>query len=158
MTTAAACRAQQYPVLKVTRHCLFALACLFFVNASHADGEPLAIIANHSVTTLQLSRSEVRQIFTANKQYWPDGSKITVFVMDPRTSIHKNFCQQKLQMFPYQLERLWNQVTFSGQGSPPVKVSTHAELIQAVKSTPGAIGYAIAGESGDVQTIRVNNS
>lgn len=77
-----------------------------------------------------------------NKQYWPDGSKITVYVLPSDSPLHKSFCREKLQMFPYQLERLWNQSTYSGQGDPPVVVETQEALIQAVSNTPGAIGYA----------------
>lgn len=45
-------------------------------------------------------------------------------------------------MFPYQLERIWNQITYSGQGDSPVIVGSQQALIEAVYDTPGAVGYA----------------
>ena len=114
--------------------------CLLFV--SEAYGKSLTIITNESVTQAVFSQSEVRQIFSARKQFWDDGSKITVFVLDPSSLVHKQFCKQNLNMFPYQLERLWNQITYSGQGDPPLLKNSQEAIIKAVLSTPGAIGYA----------------
>lgn len=123
---------------------------IFMAFAGSVQASSLDIVVNQSVTQTSFSRTEIREIFTASKQYWPDGSKITVFVVEPTSSIHKAFCREKLQMFPYQVERLWNQITFSGQGELPVSVATQAELIQAVLSTPGAIGYAYNNAFNDV--------
>jgi hypothetical protein len=44
-------------------------------------------------------------------------------------------------MYPYQLDRIWNKLTYSGLGVAPITVISAAELIDAVKRTPGAIGY-----------------
>ncbi|MBU3023850.1 hypothetical protein [Aestuariibacter sp. A3R04] len=96
---------------------------------------------NNDVNVTSLMRTEVREIFTARKQYWSGGSKITVFVLDSNTSAHQAFCRQVLNMFPYQLDRLWNQIIYSGQGERPEAVGSESALLQAVASTPGAIGY-----------------
>ncbi|MCW8109944.1 substrate-binding domain-containing protein [Alteromonas ponticola] len=109
---------------------------------SDSFAQTLTIVTHANVSQTAFSQSEIRQIFSARKQFWDDGSKITVFVLDPNTAVHKQFCQQNLNMFPYQLERLWNQITFSGQGDPPLIKHSQDEIIEAVLSTPGAIGYA----------------
>ena len=44
-------------------------------------------------------------------------------------------------MYPYQLDRIWNKLTYSGLGVAPVMVVSPAALIDAVRKTPGAIGY-----------------
>ncbi len=119
--------------------CMMVICSLFSPSVLAAK---LDIIVNQSVNKASFTRTEVREIFTASKQYWGDGSKITVFVVEPSSTIHKAFCREKLQMFPYQVERLWNQITFSGQGELPVRVESQEALIQAVLNTPGAIGYA----------------
>ncbi|NMH59813.1 hypothetical protein [Alteromonas ponticola] len=114
--------------------------CSLIVSGAYA--QTLTIITNPSVTQTTFSQSEIRQIFSARKQFWEDGSKITVFVLAPDSLQHKQFCQQNLNMFPYQLERLWNQITYSGQGDPPLLKNSQDEIIKAVLTTPGAIGYA----------------
>ena len=44
-------------------------------------------------------------------------------------------------MFPYQLDRIWNKLTYSGLGVAPIIVNTPKELLDAIIKTPGAIGY-----------------
>ncbi|MCW8091176.1 hypothetical protein [Alteromonas sp. ASW11-130] len=116
-----------------------------FMFMPHAYGQTLTIVTNESVNQVSFSQSEIRQIFSARKQFWDDGSKITVFVLEPSSMLHKQFCKQNLNMFPYQLERLWHQITYSGQGDPPLIKKSQAAMIEAVLSTPGAIGYAEDG-------------
>ncbi len=118
------------------------LIILLFLFVSGAYGKGLTIITNASVNQTAFSQSEIRQIFSARKQFWNDGTRITVYVMDPNSVQHKQFCKEKLNMFPYQLERLWNQITYSGQGDPPLFLNSQEALINAVLNTPGAIGYA----------------
>ena len=105
-----------------------------------AEEAPIVIV-NESVQNNVLTRSELRQIFTGHLQYWDDGTKIHVFVLGDSQLLHKGFCRENLQMFPYQLSRLWNQLTYSGQGVTPSRVPTQEALIRAVENTAGAIGY-----------------
>ncbi|MBU2979845.1 hypothetical protein [Alteromonas sp. C1M14] len=103
------------------------------------------VILNPELTQTSLSHTEVRQIFSARQQYWSDGTKITVYVLGSNTPTHQVFCREILRIFPYQLERLWNQIIYSGQGDRPVTVDSEAEMIDAVARTPGAVGYAYRG-------------
>ena len=64
-----------------------------------------------------------------------------VFVLPYKSQLHQTFCKESLKIFPYQLEGIWNKLTFSGLGVAPTIVESSAELVLAVKSTPGAIGY-----------------
>lgn len=115
----------------------WSFALLYAAYSVHATD----VIVNESVSAQQLKRSDVREIFSANRQYWADGEKISVYVLAPNSAAHKRFCREILQMFPYQLERLWNQITYSGQGEPPIIVNSEQQLIELVSTTPGAIGY-----------------
>lgn len=114
--------------------------CVYSVHATD-------LIVNQSVEAQNLKRSDVREIFSANRQYWADGEKISVYILAPTSNAHKRFCREILQMFPYQLERLWNQITYSGQGVPPVIVDSESRLIELVGATPGAIGYVSDGST-----------
>lgn len=72
---------------------------------------------------------------------WKDNTPIVVFVLPSQHALHKKFSKNILNVFPYKLERIWNKLTFSGLGVAPIIVQTEKELIQAVSTTPGAIGY-----------------
>ena len=121
------------------------------VNASE-----LYVMVNESVMVAELSRSELRQIFTGQRQYWNNGTKITVFVLEDRDELHKQFCRDILQMFPYQLSRIWDQITYSGQGVTPVRVTSYQALIDALENTEGAIGYVDRNDIVKLRRVEVN--
>ncbi len=72
---------------------------------------------------------------------WSDGQRITVFVLPRHHVLHLQFSKERLEMFPYQLDRIWNKLTYSGLGVAPITIISPEALIDAVKKTPGAIGY-----------------
>ncbi|QPG05722.1 hypothetical protein IT774_16970 [Salinimonas marina] len=115
---------------------------LFLQSPAHAQSNSIRLIFHPDIQQQTLTQGQARQIFSARQQHWEDGSKIHVFVLDTDTAMHQRFCRQILQMFPYQLERIWNQITYSGQGDPPHIIDSPEALIEAVYATPGAVGYA----------------
>jgi hypothetical protein len=44
-------------------------------------------------------------------------------------------------MCPYQLDRIWQKITYSGLGSAPVVLSSEQQMREMVSNTEGAIGY-----------------
>ena len=120
--------------------------CVSKVNASE-----LNVMVNESVMVAEFNRSELRQIFTGQRQYWDNGTKITVFVLQDTDELHRQFCRDILQMFPYQLSRLWDQITYSGQGITPIRVTSYQALVDALENTEGAIGYV---ERTDIVKLR----
>lgn len=123
----------------------FGAASIVICIAFPVMATDVKVILNPELGQSTLSRTQIRQIFSARQQYWSDGTKITVYVLDSNALGHQMFCREILQIFPYQLERLWNQIIYSGQGDRPVTVDSEAEMIDAVARTPGAIGYAYRG-------------
>ena len=121
------------------------------LSVQNAFAANLHVMVNESVMISELNRTDLRQIFTGHRQYWQDGRKISVFVLQDDDVLHKEFCREILHMFPYQLSRLWDQITYSGQGVTPVRVSSYQALIEALESTEGAIGYV---EKNDIVKLR----
>ena len=141
--------------LKKFKFALLIIAALL-LSVHKANASELNVMVNESVMVTELSRSELRQIFTGQRQYWDDGTKITVFVLQDRDELHKQFCRDILQMFPYQLSRLWDQITYSGQGVTPVRVISYQALIDALENTPGAIGYVERTDIVKLRRVEVN--
>lgn len=94
-----------------------------------------------SVNEPLLTTSQLRRIYTMRQIQWADGHRITVYVLPRQHSLHLQFSKEHLQMFPYQLDRIWNKLTYSGLGVAPITVNTPEALLDAVSKTPGAIGY-----------------
>ena len=131
------------------------LSMLFLACSPVALAQQAVVVANASVDTTSLTQSELRQIFTGHKQYWSNGEKIHVVVLEDEHGLHKAFCRETLHMFPYQLSRLWDQLTYSGQGVTPARAASQAKLIELIESTPGAIGYIGNGKVIEAQQIEV---
>lgn len=101
----------------------------------------IEIVTHPQVTESSLTKSQLRRIYTMRQLRWSDHSAISVFVLPSQHELHQRFAKERLQMFPYQLNRIWHKLTYSGLGVAPTIVASEKELIQAIIKTPGAIGY-----------------
>jgi len=103
--------------------------------------QAINVITHKSVSENVIDTKLLRRIYSMRQQRWANNSPIVVFVLPSQHPIHIQFAKETLNIFPYKLDRIWNKLTFSGLGVAPTVVNSQAELIQAVRSTPGAIGY-----------------
>ncbi|MCP4862372.1 MAG: hypothetical protein GY897_00180 [Alteromonas sp.] len=115
----------------------------FWTATARAEtpAQPIAVVVNQSVDITTLTPAQLRMIFAGRTQFWPDGSRIRVFVLPPKSDTHQYFCRQLLNIYPYQLERIWQRVVYSGQGEAPKAVDTAQAMQNIIEQTPGAIGY-----------------
>ncbi|WP_234968920.1 hypothetical protein [Thiomicrospira sp. ALE5] len=89
-----------------------------------------------------LSATELARIYQMRQQVWPSGQTISVYRLPSGHPVHKTFVMEALKMPSEQLDQTWSRLIFSGRGSPPELVRTEEEMVRAVLSTPGAVGYA----------------
>jgi hypothetical protein len=107
----------------------FALALLAPVQAQAGE-----VIAHPSVT---LSASEVRDVFLGERQFVGNLRLVPVDNSAVRSEFLANVLQTDLQKYSSR----WRRKTFrEGLAAPSLKGSD-AEVIEFVRSTPGAIGY-----------------
>ena len=115
------------------------------------------VITNITADTASITTAQLRRIYSMRQVKWANGVPITVFVLSSDNIIHKKFCKETLRLFPYQLDSIWNKLTFSGMGIAPTPVNNMDELIKAVKSTTGAIGYIEnINEVSDVNVLKID--
>ncbi len=118
------------------------LSLLLYVFVFSQSVSALDIIANSSVKANTLTTSQIRRIYSMRQVLWREGFPIIVYVLPSKHKLHQEFSKKILRMFPYQLDRIWNKLTYSGVGVAPIEVDSPQALIDAVMTTPGAIGYA----------------
>jgi ABC-type phosphate transport system substrate-binding protein len=129
------------------------LAMLFGSPASYA----IEVITNITADTASITTTQLRRIYSMRQVKWANGVPITIFVLSSTNITHQKFCKETLRLFPYQLDRIWNKLTFSGMGIAPTMVKSEEELIKAVKSTTGAIGYVEnIDEVSDVNLLKID--
>lgn len=107
-----------------------------------AYAEQSAMMIGHSTTAISdIKRAQARSIFSMRANQWPDGRKITVFVLSDDSELHQDFCRLVLGLLPHQLRRSWDRATYTGRSKPPIMVSSVEQMLRLVAKTPGAIGY-----------------
>jgi hypothetical protein len=120
---------------------LYSLCILLLFSCIYSSAHAVEVITHPTVSEPILTTSQLRRIYTMRQIQWPDGHLITVYVLPRQHVLHLRFSKERLQMFPYQLDRIWNKLTYSGLGVAPIMLNTPEELVDAVRSTPGSIGY-----------------
>jgi hypothetical protein len=99
------------------------------------------VVVNKAVEINELDLSTVRAVFGMRLLEWPNGTRVTPFVMEPDAVLHIRFAKNVLQIFPYQLQQAWDRLVFSGTGQSPQVVGSPLEMRRRVAETPGGIGY-----------------
>ncbi|GAA5132518.1 hypothetical protein [Thalassotalea piscium] len=134
------------------------IVAFIYLSTLSLSLQAVEVIAHPSVNVASLTTSQLRRIYSMRQVKWSNGVPIVVFVLPSKSITHQNFCKESLKVFPYQLDRIWNKLTFSGLGVAPTVVETSTELLLAVKRTPGAIGYieSIIKEE-EINVITINN-
>lgn len=123
--------------------CLLVALLLIFSSAASSQNSDLAVdvIVSPSLATVTLDRSLLRAVFTMRVREWPDGTPIRVFVLPDDNPLSDQFYRQRLGMYSYVLRRAWDRMVFTGTGFAPTVVRSEAEMVERVRSTPGAIGF-----------------
>ena len=110
-----------------------------FVFSPLVHAQVVVTHANNQQT--EVNSHTLRAIFGMRLNEWPDGTPIRVFVLNQSSDAHVKFCKNVLKVFPYQLQRTWNRLVFSGTGQAPIQLDSLEEMKNRIANTPGAIGY-----------------
>lgn len=138
---------------------ILSLVLLLAVGAANGQTSEKAtvVIAHGEVSQQVLTQRQLQRIFMLKQRAWGDGQAISLIVFSSDSQQHSAFLRQHLKMFPYQLEREWNKLIYSGQSAPPVVATDPETMLELVASTPGAIGYLVGTTpSAAVNVIEVN--
>lgn len=100
----------------------------------------LVVIANPNVKAADVSRADLREVFTGASTSLPDGSHV-VPVLQKSGSAHEAFLSDFVGKSDAALNATWRSLVFSGQSSMPKMVDSDAAMVDYVARTPGAIGY-----------------
>ena len=125
-------------IKKIIVAAITASAALLALPAATAD---VYVIAN---SALALNDDEIREVFVGDKQI-AGGTKVVP--MD-NASLQKDFLDKVLKIDAPKYSNIWTKKGFREGLNPPAVKSGDAEVISAVKSTPGAVGYVSSVPAG----------
>jgi ABC-type phosphate transport system substrate-binding protein len=115
---------------------LLAAASIFAV---HAQAQVI-VIANPSVKATEISKSDLRDIFTGNATSLPGGGSVVPILLKAGT-VHEEFLQAYIGKNDTAYRAGWRSLVFSGQASMPKSLESDAAVVEFVAHNQGAIGY-----------------
>lgn len=118
---------------------LIGAACLMMALPSSA-GDVYVIVNNASA----LTSDEIKDVFLGDKQVIGGAKAVPV----DNTAAQKDFFDKVVKVDGAKYASIWTKKSFrDGLNAPAVK-SSDAEVINLVKSTPGAVGYVSSQPAG----------
>ena len=116
---------------------LFVASALVGVTRSQAQ---VLVIANPGVKATEISKSDLKDVFTGNSTSLKDGSHVVPILLKAGTS-HEEFLQVYIGKSDTAYRAGWRSLVFSGQASMPKNLETDAAVVEFVAHSNGAIGY-----------------
>ncbi|NML42146.1 phosphate ABC transporter substrate-binding protein [Ramlibacter sp. G-1-2-2] len=114
-----------------------AVAATAFLMAAQSPAADVYLVANPS---LGLGEDDIRDIYLGDKQL-ANGTRIVPL---DNAALQRDFLEKALKMDGAKYSSIWIKKGFrDGLNAPTVKTGD-AEVLAAVKSNPGAIGYVSA--------------
>jgi hypothetical protein len=139
-------------------------AVLLCLSAGAAAGQgtsgAVAIVVHPQTRLEGLTFKELRAIFRAERQFWPDGSRITLLVRAPVAAERKLVLDQIYRMSEDEFRQYWIAKMFRAEvpAGPKIVYSTDMarELVTAI---PGAITFMPAGLAGNgLKVLRIDGA
>jgi ABC-type phosphate transport system substrate-binding protein len=113
---------------------------LFLFSWAEASFSQVAVIAHKSVSVDTIKKSELLDFYTGDIRKWNDKQPVVILDLKPRGDTKKAF-YKFLGKRPSRMKSIWLKKMLSGEGDPPVFMSSEEEMLKKVASTPGAIGF-----------------
>lgn len=122
---------------------VYLLSVSLQLKAKEAEGyeKYKIIISNQNSFDEQIDRRALRGFFTLKRSVWPSGRAVQIVTLNTDNVLHRDFVENELKLFNYQVKRIWDRQIFSGSALTPIEVNDFNELIKKIASTPNSIGY-----------------
>jgi len=82
----------------------------------------------------------IKNIYLGKEQSFSNGTKVNPVNQDG-TPVVDEFNDKVVGKSSSQLDAYWSKLVFSGEGTPPEKLTDDKSIIEFVAANPGAIGY-----------------
>ena len=135
-------------IMQMRRRLSLALAALLLVAANDARAQAPAgyqVIVNAANPVASVEARDLGRMFRKELTRWKDGSVVQPVDLRTQSPTRAAFTQQVHRRSVSAIAEFWRQQIFSGRNVPPVERASDAEVLEYVRTTPGAVGYVSAG-------------
>ncbi|MEP6729720.1 MAG: hypothetical protein ABJE10_03735 [bacterium] len=101
----------------------------------------VVLIVNAANPVATITRDELSKMFLLRLTRWPNGQHVQPVDGNEMSPVRRHFSDTVLRMDVPSVKSFWQEIVFSGRGTPPPERVSEIEIIGFVKKNPGAIGY-----------------
>ena len=126
---------------------LFALYTLVPAAPRLVDAQNNAIVVivnNATIPVEALTRDQVSKLFLKKVERWDTGTPVAPVDLAPGSEVRDVFSRAIFLKSTSAIKSYWQNQIFSGRGVPPPERDSEAQVLDFVRTTPGAIGYVAA--------------
>jgi len=117
-------------------------------------GDPLVLIVHSMNTVKDLSRDDVRAFLSLQKQFWPSGKRVVLFLRPSNSATQKTLLEIVYKMTTEELRKYWVGKAFAGEiPAIPTVMRTAAAASAVVAKFEGAISIVHASEVPEGVTV-----
>lgn len=104
--------------------------------------QTVKIIAGSSITSA--SEMQLQRYFSLRQKLLPNNNPVTLVRLPMDDNVTTQFTSRVFDVYPYQLQRIWDRQVYSGKANAPEAVQSEQELIGIIAITPNSLGYISA--------------
>lgn len=140
------------------KNILLIFAFLMVFSIGETIGQSYKVIVNNSNMVTSISKKDVSNMFLKKKSKWGNGNAIIPVDQKIGSSTRESFTTEIHNKKVASIRSYWQQAIFSGVATAPVEKDSDSEVIEYVKSTPGAIGYISSTTNAQgVKVVSISN-
>ena len=121
-----------------TAQILFTAALLFTAISAEAG---VKIVVNSSNTASSITKARAADLFLKRVTRWDNGKAVTPVDLSEKNGERGTFSVDLLGKEVSWVKSYWQKMIFSGRSTPPVELSSQAEVLDFVRNNADAIGY-----------------
>ena len=136
-----------------------ALVCaLSGAQSAHAQSTRVAIVVHPSTPVRNLTLDQLRRVFLAEQQYWPDGTRITLLVRAPQAPERAVVLARVYRMDEEQYRQYWVGKMFRAEVASGPQIVFDAHMAQElVSEIRGAITFVPASDvTANARVLRID--
>lgn len=120
-------------------------------QAEGSEGYRVVVHADHPGDAV--TREVLAEVFLRRATRWGHGTPIHVVDQSLKSDVRRAFTEDVLHLSSMAVMSYWQQQLLAGGERPPAVKGSDAEVLEFVRSTPGAIGYVSA--AADIENVKV---
>jgi ABC-type phosphate transport system substrate-binding protein len=129
------------------------LVLCFLATYVAAQTTEYKVVTHSSNSISSISKKDLSWLFLKRRTNWSSGELAKPIDQAPTSEVRISFTTEVMGRSVRQVESHWNAQVFSGKSSPPKIAKSDQEVLELVKTIPGAVGYVSA--DADLDGVKV---